>query len=112
MPRPRHIVHGGAGNITLRNLPPSLYIQHASFLLSVNRTVGTMLDSGASALDAATEAVCQMEDCEWWNCGKGAVFTRSGNIELEASVGHFRLLRLFHGEQEVPEDQVCQREEW
>ena len=87
MPQPRHIIHGGAGAITLRNLPPPLYLKHASFLLHLSKVVGTMLNSGESALKAATEAVRQMEDCDLWNCGKGAVFTRGGNIELEASVG-------------------------
>ena len=88
MLKPRHIIHGGAGAITPEDLPPPLYRQHAQSLLSVSRYVGKMLDGGATALDAACEAVRQMEDCDLWNCGKGAVFTRNGHIELEASVGY------------------------
>lgn len=48
-----------------------------------------MLESGATALDAATHAVRLLEDCPLFNCGKGAVFTRDGTIELEASVCGF-----------------------
>ena len=54
-----------------------------------------MLNNGKSAFEAATEAVRQMEDCDLWNCGKGAVFTRDGNIELEASVGYQVLLFMY-----------------
>ena len=41
---------------------------------------------GLSALDVATWAVEQMEINPLFNCGKGAVFTRAGTTELEASV--------------------------
>jgi len=45
-----------------------------------------LLDSGASALDAATYAVTLFEDDPLFNCGRGAVFTDKGTIELEASI--------------------------
>lgn len=32
-----------------------------------------LLERGVSALDAATRAVALFEDCELFNCGKGAV---------------------------------------
>lgn len=83
---PRLILHGGAGHITRANLPPSAYALYASFLLSVNRSTRKLLEKGASALDAAAHAVALLEDNELFNCGRGAVFTREGGIELEASV--------------------------
>ena len=32
-----------------------------------------LLEQGVTALDAATRAVAMFEDCELFNCGKGAV---------------------------------------
>ena len=42
--------------------------------------------SGPSALDIAAHAVVQLEDCPLFNSGHGAVFTRDGINQLEASV--------------------------
>ena len=84
--QPRLIVHGGAGAISRENLPPDAYARYASKLRSVNAETLRLLHDGATALDAATHAVRLLEDCPLFNCGKGAVFTRDGTIELEASV--------------------------
>ena len=84
--KPSLIVHGGAGGISRANLPPETYARYASKLLSVNAEMLRYLQSGATALDAATDAVRLLEDCPLFNCGKGAVFTRDGTVELEASV--------------------------
>lgn len=84
--KPRLIIHGGAGNITRTNLFPEAYDRYATELLIVNGETSQMLGKGATALDAATHAVRLLEDCPLFNCGKGAVFTRDGTIELEASV--------------------------
>ena len=72
--------------MTPSTLPPSLWAQYRSSLLSILRSTSSLLDSGASALDAATHAVAIFEEDPLFNCGKGAVFTRDGTIELEASV--------------------------
>lgn len=85
--KPRLIIHGGAGNITRANLPPKSYEKYASKLLAVNRETSRLLEDGATALDAACHAVKLLEDCPLFNCGKGAVFTRDGGVELEGSVG-------------------------
>lgn len=84
--KPRLIIHGGAGNISRTNLPPEAYARYATEMLIVNGETSQMLENGATALDAATHAVRLLEDCPLFNCGKGAVFTRDGTIELEASV--------------------------
>lgn len=84
--KPRLIVHGGAGAITRANLPAEAYARYSSELLSVNAETLRLLEDGATALDASTHAVRLLEDCPLFNCGKGAVFTRDGTIELEASV--------------------------
>ncbi|KAI9818924.1 MAG: hypothetical protein M1827_007745 [Pycnora praestabilis] len=98
--QPRIIIHGGAGNITRANLPPASWHAYRNSLLTILRTVNHSLltepcsdnqpigeSSGpATALDAATHAVRLLEDDPLFNCGHGAVFTRSGTNELEASV--------------------------
>ena len=83
---PTLILHGGAGNITRRNLPPTLYDQYESSLLSYLDSTRQLLGSGSSALDSAVHAVSLMEDDPLFNCGRGSVFTERGTIEMEASV--------------------------
>ena len=84
--KPTLIIHGGAGAISRSNLPPSLYQQYRKSLLRYLTDTKELLDSGASALDAACHAVSSMEDDELFNCGRGSVFTTEGKIEMEASV--------------------------
>ncbi|KAL8399699.1 hypothetical protein RB594_000195 [Gaeumannomyces avenae] len=88
---PRLIIHGGAGNITPGNLPPDRYNAFRTALLTiVSKThtyITTPRDSRLpTALDAAVNAVLQLEDNPLFNAGHGAVFTRDGVNELEASV--------------------------
>lgn len=87
---PRLVIHGGAGNITRSNLPPSSYAAYARALLDVTSSTSKSLAHGASALSAATHAVAALEDFPLFNYGKGAVFTRDGTIELEAPVRWFK----------------------
>jgi L-asparaginase len=84
--KPTLILHGGAGNITRKNLPPALYAQYEASLLKDFDSTREWLYSGASALDAAVHAVSLMEDDPLFNCGRGSVFTEKGTIEMEASV--------------------------
>jgi L-asparaginase len=84
---PRIIIHGGAGNISRGNLPRSSYEAYKASLLSVLSSTQDLLSQpDATALDVAVHAVALLEDNPLFNCGKGAVFTRAGTIELEASV--------------------------
>ncbi|KAI4144013.1 MAG: hypothetical protein L6R39_004351 [Caloplaca ligustica] len=94
---PRFIIHGGAGSISRSTLPPDLYRIYSASLLEVNRATASRLAAGASALEAATEAVAGLEDNPWFNCGKGAVFTRDGGVELEASFASRKEPEFFDG---------------
>ncbi|KAL9131670.1 MAG: hypothetical protein Q9217_000481 [Psora testacea] len=71
--RTRLIIHGGAGNITPSHLPPKQWTLYKSNLLQIYHDTDDLLQKGVSALDAATHAVTLFEDCELFNCGKGAV---------------------------------------
>jgi L-asparaginase len=93
---PRLIIHGGAGNILPSNLPPKKYRAYHDSLLRILSTTHHFLTSpssfplatspSASALDTVTFAVSQLEDNPLFNSGHGAVFTRDGVNELEASI--------------------------
>ncbi|KAI0844618.1 N-terminal nucleophile aminohydrolase [Daldinia vernicosa] len=97
--KPRLIIHGGAGNITPENLGPEKYKQYRHALLTiVSKTDAYMRTPVAlsgnnsselefpSALDIAAYAVTLLESNPLFNSGHGAVFTRDGINELEASV--------------------------
>ena len=84
---PRIIIHGGAGNITRRNLPEASRLLYRYALLDAVRNANSLLSSpGATALDVATFAVTLLENNPLFNAGRGAVFTTAGTHELEASV--------------------------
>jgi L-asparaginase len=84
--KPLLVIHGGAGNITRQNLSKESEKIHRAALLKVLEEVHPLLLSGATALDAAAHAVKLLEDNPLFNAGKGAVFTRAGTTELEASI--------------------------
>ena len=100
---PRLIIDGGAGNILPSNLPPAKHkLYHDSLIRAVSTTYHFLTspsvftlssDTSASistpctsAIDAATLAVSLLEDNPLFNSGHGAVFTRAGTNELEASL--------------------------
>jgi L-asparaginase len=85
--RPRIILHGGAGNITRETIPPERLVAFRTSLLSILKSSHSLLmQPQARALEVAVHAVSLLEDDPLFNCGKGAVFNRSGKNELEASV--------------------------
>ncbi|QDS71994.1 hypothetical protein FKW77_001688 [Venturia effusa] len=85
--QPRIIIHGGAGNIHRENLSKESYQAYKTSLLQILSQASALLAlPDATALDVATHAVKLLEDDPLFNCGKGAVFTRAGTVELESSV--------------------------
>ncbi|KJZ73760.1 hypothetical protein HIM_06878 [Hirsutella minnesotensis 3608] len=96
--KPRIIIHGGAGNIQRRNFPPEKYEQYRAALLATVRSTQDFIESAVpekcgelgkrhhSALDIACHAIVRLEDNPLFNAGRGAVFTRDGINQLEASV--------------------------
>ncbi|CAG8975394.1 hypothetical protein HYALB_00011475 [Hymenoscyphus albidus] len=110
---PRLIIHGGAGNILPSNLTPEKYKLYHDSLLRILAESHHFLTSKScfplsnsnstydsdksdtssntntktvSALDAVTFAMSLLEDNPLFNSGHGAVFTRDGVNELEASI--------------------------
>jgi asparaginase (EC 3.5.1.1) len=60
--------------------------EYVEALSSIVETAQKMLEAGASALDAVTEAVRLLEECPLFNAGTGAVFTAGETHELDACV--------------------------
>ncbi|KAF4929583.1 Isoaspartyl peptidase [Colletotrichum viniferum] len=93
--KPRLIIHGGAGNIKPANLAPPQYAEYRAALLTIISKTNAYMTTPAtatataalpSALETAVHAVTLLEDNPLFNSGHGAVFTRDGINELEASV--------------------------
>jgi beta-aspartyl-peptidase (threonine type) len=78
-------IHGGAGSL----LPGLDRVRRDSLEQSLRQALqaGTkILSTGGSALDAVETVVVMLEDDPQFNAGKGAVFTRAGTHELDASI--------------------------
>ncbi|KAF5554779.1 asparaginase precursor [Fusarium mexicanum] len=95
--KPRLAIHGGAGNIQRDTYPPEQFRAYRKALIDIVTRADQYMRSHEvvseksskklpSALDTATFAVRLLENNPLFNSGHGAVFTRDGVIELEASV--------------------------
>lgn len=79
-------IHGGAGTLSRAGTSAE---QEGAYLagLGVALDAGySLLEHGASGLDAVTAAVMSLEDNPLFNAGRGAVLTRDGMAELDASI--------------------------
>lgn len=86
------VVHGGAGMLDKNMSEEQKEVVRAGVTAAV--LVGEkILAAGGSSLDAAEAAVRVLEDHEYYNAGRGAVLTRDGTCELDASIMEGRELR-------------------
>ena len=86
-------VHGGAGTLSRRDTSAE---QEQAYRVGLSEALDAgyaMLERGAPSLDAAIAAVCVLEDNPLFNAGRGAVLTRDGAAELDASVMDGRTLK-------------------
>jgi beta-aspartyl-peptidase (threonine type) len=79
-------VHGGAGVIRRSELSADRKAECHEALSAALTAGHSILEAGGSALDAAAAAVVVLEEAPLFNAGRGAVFTRDGQHELDASV--------------------------
>jgi L-asparaginase / beta-aspartyl-peptidase len=80
------VIHGGAGNLTRDRYSPELQEKYHAVLKMALEAGHAILSKGGCALDAVEAAINVMEDSPLFNAGKGAVLTREGKVELEASI--------------------------
>ncbi len=86
------VVHGGAGMLD-KSMPED---QKAAYRAGMTTAVDAgrrVLAAGGTSLDAVEAAVRTLEDNELFNAGKGAVLTRAGTCELDASIMDGRTLK-------------------
>jgi isoaspartyl peptidase/L-asparaginase-like protein (Ntn-hydrolase superfamily) len=79
-------VHGGAGALEGGPPPPAEEAEARAALGEALRAAMGRLREGASALDAAVEAVAILEDEPLFNAGRGSALTAKGRVEMDASV--------------------------
>lgn len=86
---PSIALHGGAGNLA-RYAGTGRLEEAESVLGHLVDHIYTMLQQGASAVDAVTEAVVRMEDTGLFHAGRGSAPNQHGYVELDASImtGH------------------------
>jgi L-asparaginase / beta-aspartyl-peptidase len=80
------VVHGGAGVIEKSQLGPDGDKAYRAGLDKAIHAGAAVLDKGGSALDAVEATLHVLEDDPHFNAGKGAVFTREGKNEMDASI--------------------------
>lgn len=79
-------IHGGAGTILRSQMTPDKEAIYRKALEDALEAGYKVLHEGGAALDAVVAAVVSLEDCEWFNAGKGSVFTHQGHHEMDASL--------------------------
>ncbi len=78
------VIHGGAGSA--RSMTPEAREKYMDLLDQALKVGTEMLENGAEALDVVTQVVVWLEDCPYFNAGKGAVMTSNGVHELDAAL--------------------------
>ncbi len=79
-------VHGGAGVVHRDGMTPEREAEYHAALDRALSAGEAVLETGGSALDAVTQAVCALEDEPLFNAGRGAVFTRDKQQEMDAAI--------------------------
>lgn len=80
------LIHGGAGVMRRAEMTPEMDAAYRAGLHEALDAGSKILGSGGSSLDAVEAAVRILEDNPNFNAGKGAVLTRDGVAELDASI--------------------------
>lgn len=78
-------IHGGAGVIA-KDIDPELKRAYEESLANALRLGHNLLKDGNSALDVVETVVRVLENDSLFNAGKGAVYTHTGEHELDASI--------------------------
>ncbi|MFM9269306.1 isoaspartyl peptidase/L-asparaginase family protein [Halomonas elongata] len=79
-------IHGGAGVLTPDAFGVAERDEVHRALREALSAGDVILRAGGTSLDAVEAAVIALEECPWFNAGKGAVFTDEGEHELDAAI--------------------------
>jgi len=78
-------IHGGAGYATKE----SLQGKEKEYLDAMQLAIDSgyrILERGGNAVEAVEATIQLLENCPFFNAGKGSVITRAGTIEMDASI--------------------------
>jgi L-asparaginase / beta-aspartyl-peptidase len=80
------VVHGGAGVIERKSMPPETEAAYRAAMKTAIETGAAVLEKGGTSLDAIQQTIQYLEDNPLFNAGKGAVFTADGRNELDSAI--------------------------
>lgn len=80
------LIHGGAGTITKSMLTDDLEFQYRKGLNDALDKGHHILKQGGTAMDAVMASIMSLEDNPLFNAGRGAVFTKTGQNEMDAAI--------------------------
>src|SRR5687768_16290392 len=80
------VILGGAGSDMEGQLSPEEEKAYLDQLYEALEIGGKILENGGSSLDAVEAVIVLMENSGIFNSGRGAVFTKEGKCELDASI--------------------------
>jgi L-asparaginase / beta-aspartyl-peptidase len=79
-------IHGGAGTIRPADMTAEKEKQYKDGLQNALTAGYTLLSKNGTAIDAVRAAVVSLENCILFNAGRGSVFAKDGNQEMDASI--------------------------
>ncbi|MCV2354114.1 isoaspartyl peptidase/L-asparaginase [Paucibacter sp. B2R-40] len=79
-------IHGGAGTLLRSQMSAAKEAEYLAAMARILLAGQAQLAAGVAALEVVVAAVRQIEECELFNAGRGAVYTAAGTHELDASV--------------------------
>jgi len=79
-------IHGGAGTMEKQRFSPAVQQEYEKALRQALQTGLHILQNGGRSLDAVEAAVIDLEDCPFFNAGRGAVFNAEGGHTLDAAI--------------------------
>ena len=80
------VIHGGAGTILKEDMTPELEKTYEEALQESLTISYSVLKEGGTAIDAVIAAIVLLEDNLLFNAGRGSVFTKKGDHEMDASI--------------------------
>lgn len=79
-------IHGGAGTLFKGELSPEREAGIREGLFAALQAGYRLWQEKANCVDMAVAAVQVLEDCEYFNAGRGSAFNHEGKIEMDAAV--------------------------
>ena len=77
--QPVLLIHGGAWA-----MPDDAVVAHENGIANALTAGYTLLEKGASAVDAVEAAVAVMEDDDTFDAGRGSFLTQDGRVQMDA----------------------------